>query len=94
MRADISSNGGFLNLMNIGLSFKLSNSFSKYGGPEGLKDRFVSKIGFRFIVWALKRNQKVRIRQTGSNLAAVQYIIIYEKDITNTSKYESNFKNY
>jgi hypothetical protein len=30
----------------------------------------------------------------GSNLAAIQYIIIYEKDITNTSKYESNFKNY
>ena len=61
---------------------------------EGMRDKSVSKRGLRQKALSPKRKSKSRDPEELLKFGIRKQNKIYEKDITNTSKYESNIKNY
>ena len=59
-----------------------------------MRDKSVSKRGLRQKALGPKRKSKSRDLEELLKFGIRKQNKIYEKDITNTSKYESNIKNY
>jgi hypothetical protein len=65
---------------------------SEYGESGGIWNEFVSKEDLDSSFGSQKETKKSRNGEV-AQIMRVQYIM-YDKDITNTSEYESNFINY